>query len=166
MSQDSGNMRPQDTELAREHARAKRNQNPEPCCGDFANCMRPCFPRGVEQGKKECIRYLRAACVHIPADFAAVVDKEFWSLLQGHPVHAPAVPSATAQTILPPAGANGKRPRLFYWEETEDCWCPAEGLEVANIIDVDIFLHDGEELEVRFKRQDMTDAEHDAIPEG
>ncbi len=68
--------------------------------------------------------------------------------------------------ILPPADANGKRPRLFYWEDAEDCWCPAEGLEVDNIISVDLFLSDGGIEEIRFKRQDMTDAEFDAIPEG
>lgn len=68
--------------------------------------------------------------------------------------------------IPPPADANGKRPRLFYWEDAEDCWCPAEGLEVDNIISVDRFVRDGDIEEIRFKREDMTDAEFAAIPEG
>lgn len=68
--------------------------------------------------------------------------------------------------ILPPADANGKRPRLFYWEEAEDCWCPAETLKVEDIIGVDLFMGDGQTEEVRFKRMDMTDAEFAAIPEG
>jgi hypothetical protein len=74
------------------------------------------------------------------------------------------IPSATEQK--PARDPNVKYPRLFYWEETENCWCPADGLEVENIIDTHIFLADGEETEIRFKRQDMTEAEFDAIPEG
>lgn len=74
--------------------------------------------------------------------------------------------SAKQEFILPAPDANGKRQRLFYWEDTEDAWCPADGLEVDNIISTDSFLRDGDILEIRFKRQDMTDAEFDAIPEG
>ena len=73
---------------------------------------------------------------------------------------------AASKYHLPPKDANGKRPRLFYYEEAEDAWCPAEGLEVDNILGVDLFLADGEVIEIEFKRQDMTDEEFDAIPEG
>lgn len=65
-----------------------------------------------------------------------------------------------------PADPNAKRPRLLYWEDAEDAWCPADGLEVDNIISTDLFLADGDIEEIRFKRQDMTDAEFAAIPEG
>jgi hypothetical protein len=66
-----------------------------------------------------------------------------------------------APTALP----EEKKPRLFYWEEAEDAWCPAEELTVDNIISVDLFLADGDTHDVTFKRQDMTDAEFAAIPE-
>lgn len=72
--------------------------------------------------------------------------------------------SATPQK--PPRDPNVKYPRLFYWEDAEDCWCPAEGLEVDNIISTDLFFKDGDIEEIRFKREDMTDAEFEAIPEG
>lgn len=74
-------------------------------------------------------------------------------------------PSAT-RPILPRIGENGKHPRMFYWEDTEDCWCPADGLELENIIGIDNFFYDKQEIEIRFKREDMTDAEFEAIPEG
>lgn len=67
---------------------------------------------------------------------------------------------------LPAADVNGKRPRLFYYEEAENAWCPAEGLEVDNIIGIDLFLRDGDGISIEFKRQDMTDAEFEALPEG
>lgn len=86
------------------------------------------------------------------------------ALEKGQPLATPLSPLAAP--ILPPMDANGKRARLFYWEETEDAWCPAEGLEVENIIDHQYFVDDGEVLEVRFKIQFMTDAEFAAIPEG
>jgi hypothetical protein len=57
-----------------------------------------------------------------------------------------------------------KKPRLFYWEEAEDCWCPADGLSIENIVSLDML--DAEEVqEIRFKRIDMTDAEFEAMPE-
>ena len=64
-----------------------------------------------------------------------------------------------------PRCQHAKTPRLFYYEEAEDCWCPAEGLLVENIIDVDLFFSDGDTHEIRFKREDMTDAEFAAIPD-
>jgi len=55
-----------------------------------------------------------------------------------------------------------KTPRLFYWEEAVDAWCP---------VPVDICVLDPEDLDegevttIQFKRVDMTDAEFDALPE-
>ena len=60
---------------------------------------------------------------------------------------------------------NEKKPRLLYWDDTEDCWCPCEGLSVSDIIDVGHFLLDGDEDKIRFKRIDMTDEGYAAIPE-
>jgi hypothetical protein len=57
-----------------------------------------------------------------------------------------------------------KKPRLFYWEDAHDCWCPTSGLEIDNLVDVE-FMDPGEVLEIRFKRMDMTDEEFSAIPE-
>lgn len=78
--------------------------------------------------------------------------------------------SAPSARVAPlaPKDANGKRPRLFYFEDAEGCWCPADGYDLAveNIIDVDSFMSDGEVIAIEFKRQDMTDEEHAAIPEG
>ena len=64
------------------------------------------------------------------------------------------------------SGDMPKKPRLFYWEEAEDAWCPAEGLSVDQIIEASQIFHDGEISMVQFKRVDMTDEEYDAIPEG
>lgn len=106
---------------------------------------------------------LTAQGLHAKADIATVL-----AILSNRIKALASVPSAIEPFPLPPKDASGKRPRLFYWEEAEDCWCPADGYEltVANIIDVDLFLSDGEEIEICFKRQDMTDEEHAAIPEG
>lgn len=57
-----------------------------------------------------------------------------------------------------------KTPRLFYYEEAENSWCPADGWTPDNVID-DNMLEDGEVCEVRFKRVDMTDEEFEALPE-
>lgn len=93
--------------------------------------------------------------------------REMKSLRQAYDDYR-AVPSETAAPILAPKDANGKRPRLFYYEEAEGCWCPADGYElaVANIIDTDSFMSDGAVIAIEFKRQDMTDEEHAAIEEG
>ena len=59
-----------------------------------------------------------------------------------------------------PVGENQiKKPRLFYYEESENCWCPADKLSVDNIISTDSFISDGEIIEIQFKRVDMTDEE-------
>ena len=62
-------------------------------------------------------------------------------------------------------GSDEKKPRMFYWEDAEDCWCPVEGLEIENIIGDATMYEDGEVQEFRFKRIDMTDAEFNALPE-
>jgi hypothetical protein len=56
-----------------------------------------------------------------------------------------------------------KKPRLFYYEEAQDAWCPAPDL-TENMISTDN-LAEGETMELRFKRVDMTDAEMQALPE-
>lgn len=58
-----------------------------------------------------------------------------------------------------------KKPRLFYWEEGVDAWCPVIRDEVEGIVSVDSFTESGETMEIRFKRIDMTDEEFAAIPE-
>lgn len=60
---------------------------------------------------------------------------------------------------------NGKKPRLFYYEDAENCWAPADGLNVDDIICADTLM-DGMILEIQFKRIDMTDEEFANIPEG
>lgn len=62
------------------------------------------------------------------------------------------------------ADVSEKRPRLFYWEDAEDCWCPVADLTVADIVSVD-FIAPGGEITIRFRRIDMTDDEFAAIPE-
>ena len=56
-----------------------------------------------------------------------------------------------------------KKPRLFYWEEAEDCFTPVPD-KIENIVDVDM-LDDGETQEIQFKRVDMTDDEFNNLPE-
>jgi hypothetical protein len=56
-----------------------------------------------------------------------------------------------------------KKPRLFYWEEAVDAWCLAPE-KVENILDAEShFFRHGDEVEIRFKRMDMTDNEMDAL---
>jgi hypothetical protein len=58
-----------------------------------------------------------------------------------------------------------KKPRLFYWEEGHDAWIPAPD-KVEEIIDAEQCLCEhGEEIEIKFKRFDLTDDEMDALPE-
>jgi hypothetical protein len=59
---------------------------------------------------------------------------------------------------------ESKKPRLFYWEDAVDAWIPAPD-EVDNILCLDGFDEDGEIIEIRFKRIDMTDFEYDHLPE-
>lgn len=57
-----------------------------------------------------------------------------------------------------------KKPRLLYYEEGENAWIPAPD-HVENLIDVAESMTDGEVVELRFKRFDMTDEEFDSLPE-
>ncbi len=57
-----------------------------------------------------------------------------------------------------------KKPRLFYFEEAEDCWCPAPD-DIASILDLESFSGDGDVIEIQFKRVDMSDAEIDNLEE-
>jgi hypothetical protein len=64
------------------------------------------------------------------------------------------------------SGEATKKPRLFYWEEVEDAWVPAGGLDMeAEIIGGLDMLRDDEEVEIRFKRIDMSDDEFNNLPE-
>ena len=57
-----------------------------------------------------------------------------------------------------------KKPRLFYFEETESCWASVPKL-IENIVDLEQFSYHGEKIGIRFKRADMTDEEYDNMPE-
>lgn len=59
-----------------------------------------------------------------------------------------------------------KKPRLFYWSDAQDAWCPVhDGWDVGSIIGVENFTRDQEVIEIQFKRSDMTDKVFDAIEE-
>jgi hypothetical protein len=64
-----------------------------------------------------------------------------------------------------PLHLTEKRPRLFYYEEAENCWTPAAGLDVDSIVSLDSFFEHKEEIEIRFRRYDMTDEEFYNLPE-
>lgn len=55
---------------------------------------------------------------------------------------------------------NDKKPRLFYWEEAVEAWCPVpEGFDPC-VIGISLEdLDDKETQEVQFRRYDMTDKE-------
>ena len=57
-----------------------------------------------------------------------------------------------------------KRPRLFYYEEGVDAWCPVPD-RLDGIIDLGLFMMNGEEINIRFRRIDMTDPEFNSLPE-
>ena len=58
-----------------------------------------------------------------------------------------------------------KKPRLFYWNDGVDAWVPVPD-KIEDIVDLESSLcEDKEEMEVRFKRFDMTDEEFDNLPE-
>lgn len=108
-------------------------------------------------------------------DLKAAIGKAYPSLDDGERdmlcekidrLHTLAYKNLAPKYAPPPADANGKRPRLFYYEEAENAWCPAEGLEVDNILGIDLFFYDGQKINIEFKREDMTDAEFEALPEG
>jgi hypothetical protein len=59
---------------------------------------------------------------------------------------------------------EGKKPRLFYYEDAVDAWIPAPE-QIEDILDIDSFSFDEEVIKIRFKRFDMTDHELDNLPE-
>lgn len=58
-----------------------------------------------------------------------------------------------------------KKPRLLYWEDGEDAWCPVPNQVDGELICTSDQLGEGEETEIRFMRIDMTDEEFEMIPE-
>lgn len=59
-----------------------------------------------------------------------------------------------------------KTPRLFYWEEGVDAWCPIDdNLDIASIIGIGNFTDNGEVIAIKFKRIDMTDDDFNNLPE-
>lgn len=84
-----------------------------------------------------------------------------------HECSAAAGGHAPVHHVGPPCSQSKeevKKPRLFYHEESENAYCPVvENMDWA--IDIDS-LEDGETVDIRFKRLDMTDEEFDALPEG
>lgn len=57
-----------------------------------------------------------------------------------------------------------KHPRLMYYEEAIDAWTPAPD-DLASIISMEMFLRDGDIIEISFKQHDMTDEEFYSLPE-
>ena len=64
-----------------------------------------------------------------------------------------------------PIRAGIKFPVLFYYEDAVDSFIPAPD-RVDEILCEDLFSRNGEEIEIRFKRHDLTDQEMDDLPEG
>lgn len=63
-----------------------------------------------------------------------------------------------------PLHKTEKYPRLFYYEEAEDCWTPAPD-RVDCIVSIDSFTGPDDRIEIDFKRLDMTDEEFYNLPE-
>lgn len=63
-----------------------------------------------------------------------------------------------------PLHKTEKHPRLFYYEEAEDCWTPAPD-KVDCIVPIDGFAGPEDRIEISFKRLDMTDEEFYNLPE-
>lgn len=55
-------------------------------------------------------------------------------------------------------------PYLMYYEEAIDAWTFAPDKVDGQLIVTEDQLEDGEDMEVRFKRVDLTDKEFDEIP--
>jgi len=68
--------------------------------------------------------------------------------------HHPACPLFTTEVV----------PRLFYYEEAIEAWTPTPN-NLDGVIELYNFSHDGEEIEIRFKRHDMTDEQFYNLPE-
>ena len=57
-----------------------------------------------------------------------------------------------------------KKPRLFYYEESESAFVPAPK-DLDCIIDVDNFSEDGEKIDIQFVMFMMEDEEMENLPE-
>ena len=55
------------------------------------------------------------------------------------------------------------KPVLFYYEDAINAWIPVPPM-TENLIEVSSQLENGEDMELQFKRIDMTDAEMAALP--
>lgn len=55
-----------------------------------------------------------------------------------------------------------KKSYLFYYEDALDAWCPAPD-KVENIVSIDSG-DVGDEIEIKFKIVEMSDAEYEAMP--
>jgi len=64
-----------------------------------------------------------------------------------------------------PKYATEKLPCLFYYEEALNAWVPTPFKVDGELICTKEQLDDGEEMELRFKRFDMTDKELAEMPE-
>ena len=60
---------------------------------------------------------------------------------------------------------NKSKPRIFYYEEANDAWVPVPE-STEDLINEDYFMDEGEEIELKFRRVDMTDEEFDNLPDG
>ena len=60
---------------------------------------------------------------------------------------------------------NKSKPRIFYSEEANDAWVPVPE-STEDLINEDYFMDEGEEIELKFRRADMTDEEFDNLPDG
>lgn len=63
-----------------------------------------------------------------------------------------------------PKFATEKRPYNFYYDEGIGCWVPISCLIIEEIMSPET-IGNGEEIEIRFKRMDMTDKEVSELPD-
>lgn len=63
-----------------------------------------------------------------------------------------------------PLYATEKYPRLFYYDEGIDAWCPAHN-DLDIIVGGPSQLVTGEIVEIQFVRRDMTDKEYFELPQ-
>lgn len=108
--------------------------------------------------------YKIASEIYRHANQAGACYYEFWTLI-AKAIQSGMDTASETKGEKPPRDPNIRHPRLFYYEDTEDAWAPADGLEVESIVGNPSELDADEEREIRFKRMDMSDAEMDALPE-
>lgn len=67
-----------------------------------------------------------------------------------------------------PKFSTEMRPRMFYFEEAEDCWAPWPG-DASYQGDYALTylecMDDGDSMELQLRRKDMTDKEYTEIPD-